>query len=302
MPANDIQATGHISPFERIKHTDEAGEYWSARELSKVLGYALWQNFSAAIQRAQTACANSGQQVEDHFIATDKVIEAGKGAKRHIQDFHLSRYACYLIVQNADPSKRIVALGQAYFAIQTRRQELAQELAGKTEDQQRILLRDQIAEKNGHLAEAASIAGVVTQRDFALFQDHGYRGLYTETARQIVGRKELRPSEHILDWMGPEETVDNLFRIVQAEAKIRREGIATKEGANDAHLQIGRAVREAIIGMGGTPPERLPTPEKSVKQLRREEARRQQIEVEDRLGLFAQLNAPDGGSDIDDGD
>jgi DNA-damage-inducible protein D len=302
MPADDIRATGHISPFERIKHTDEAGEYWSARELAKLLGYSGWQRFSDVIERAKTACENSGHAVSDHFIGTVNMIEVGKGAHRRIDDFHLSRYACYLIVQNADPSKRIVALGQAYFAIQTRRQELAQELAGKTEDQQRVLLRDQIAEKNGHLAEAAGIAGVVTQRDFALFQDHGYRGLYTETARQIAARKGLRPSEHILDWMGPEETVDNLFRIVQAEAKIRREGIATKEGANDAHLQIGRAVREAIVGMGGTPPEQLPTPEKSLKQLRREEARRQQIEAEDRLGLFAQLNAPDGDSDSDDGD
>jgi DNA-damage-inducible protein D len=302
MPADDIQATGRISPLERIKHSDEAGEYWSARELAKLLSYSGWQKFTPVMEKAEESCRNSGQPLEHHFNRTGKMVPLGSDAQREIEDYHLSRYACYLIVQNADPSKRIVALGQAYFAIQTRRQELAQELAGKAEDQQRILLRDQIAEKKGHLAEAASIAGVVTQRDFALFQDHGYRGLYTETARQIAARKGLRPSEHILDWMGPEETVDNLFRIVQAEAKIRRAGIATKEGANDAHLQIGRAVREAIIGMGGTPPEQLPTPEKSLKRLRREESRRQQIEAEHRLGLFAQLNAPDGSSDTDDGD
>ncbi len=295
MPTND-SSSGHLSPFEAIKHTDEDGEYWSARELAKVLGYSLWQNFAAAIERAKLSCVNGGQRVEDHFIETDRMIELGKGAKRRIQDFHLSRYACYLIVQNADPSKRIVALGQAYFNIQIRRSELADQLVGKTEDQQRLLLRDQIAEQNGHPAEAASVAGVVTQRDFAIFQDHGYRGLYNETARQIAQRKGLPRGEHILDRMGSEEMVDNLFRIVQAEAKIRREEIETKDGANAAHHQIGQAVREAIIGMGGTPPENLPTPDTSIQLVRREEARRLKIEAEDRLGLFAQLSqldAPD---------
>lgn len=287
-----------ISPFESIKHVDEAGEFWSARELSKLLGYSLWQNFEAAIERAKTACTNSGHNVEDHFIDVNRVIEGGRWGKQTISDVQLSRYACYLIVQNADPSKRIVALGQAYFAIQTRRQELAQELAGKTDDQQRLIVRDQIAEKNGQLAETASGASVVTQRDFAIFQDHGYRGLYGGgSARDIAARKGLGAGEHILDYMGLEESVDNLFRIVQTEAKIRREQLATKEEANQAHLQIGKAVREAIIGMGGTRPELLPTPEKSIRQIRREEARRLQIEAEDRLGLFAQLGARNGGDD-----
>ncbi len=166
MPAND-SSSRHLSPFEAIKHVDDDGEYWSARELAKVLDYSLWQNFATTVERAKLSCENGGQRVEDHFIESNKMITLGKGAKRRIQDYHLSRYACYLIVQNADPSKRIVALGQAYFNIQIRRSKLADELAGKTEDQQRLLLRDQIAEQNGHLAEAASVAGVVTQRDFA---------------------------------------------------------------------------------------------------------------------------------------
>jgi DNA-damage-inducible protein D len=259
--------------------------------LGQVLGYGSWRKFHAVIEKAETACKNSAVPVSDHFVPTGKLITMGKGAQRKIEDYQLSRYACYLIVQNADSSKRIVALGQSYFAIQTRRQELAEELAGKTEVEQRILLRDQIAEHNGHLAETASAAGVVTQRDFTIFQDHGYRGLYHETARQIAERKELRPGEHILDYMGPEESVNNLFRIVQAEAKIRRDGIDTREDANAAHYQVGDAVRTTIIGLGGTPPEQLPTPEKSIQQVRRDETRRQRIEEEDRLGLFARLMA-----------
>jgi DNA-damage-inducible protein D len=167
----------HTSPFERIKHSDDDGEFWSARELAKVLEYASWQKFCNVVEKAEIACENSGFEVSDHFNRADKVTPKGKHGKYTISDYHLSRYACYLIVQNADPSKRVVALGQAYFAIQTRRQELAQELADKTEDQQRLILRDQVAEANGHLAEVASAAGVITQRDFALFQDHGYRGL-----------------------------------------------------------------------------------------------------------------------------
>jgi DNA-damage-inducible protein D len=296
MPAN-VPSSRHISPFESIKHTDEDGEYWSARELARVLDYTSWQHFVEAIERAKVSCATSGQSVNDHFNDTVKVMTGGRWGKHTVRDVQLSRHACYLIIQTADPSKRIVALGQAYFSIQTQRQQLADQLAGKTEGQQRLLLRDQIAEQNGHLAEAASVAGVVTQRDFAIFQDHGYRGLYKETARQIAQRKRLGRGEHILDRMGSEEMVDNLFRIVQAEAKIRREEIATREGSNQAHHEIGRAVREAIIGMGGTPPEQLPTPDKSIHLVRRDEARRLKIEAEDRLGLFAQLNAPDAEND-----
>jgi DNA-damage-inducible protein D len=300
MPTNDA-SSGHISPFESIKHTDEYGEYWSARELAKVLEYTSWQHFAEAVERAKVSCATSGKSVDDHFNETVRVMEGGRWGKHSVRDVQLSRYACYLIVQTADPSKRIVALGQAYFYAQIRRSELAQELVGKTEEQQRLLLRDQIAEQNGHLAEAASVAGVVTQRDFAIFQDHGYRGLYNETARQIAQRKGLQRGEHILDRMGSEEMVDNLFRVVQAEAKIRREEIGTKDAANAAHHQIGQAVREAIIGMGGTPPEQLATPDKSIHLVRREEARRLKIEADDRLGLFAQLNAPEDPIE-DDGD
>lgn len=295
MAANE--SPQRVSPFELIKHMDEHGEFWSARELAKLLGYRLWQNFVAAIERAKAACVNTDAEVENHFIETNKVIEGGRWGEQTIKDYQLSRYACYLIVQNADPSKRIVAFGQAYFAIQTRRQELADELAGQTVEQQRSLLREQAAEKNGQLAETVNDAEVVTQRDFAIFQDHGCRGLYTESARQIAVRKGLKRGEHILDYMEPEETIDNLFRIVQTEALIRREGIATKGEANAAHFRVGGAVRDTIIGLGGTPPEQLPTPEKSIQQIRREAARRRCIEEEDRLGLFAQLMRPGEESD-----
>lgn len=165
----------HLTPFESIRKMDEDGiEYWSARDLAETLGYERWENFQNAIQKAQMACANSGHDVMDHFRDVTKMIEAGKGARRRIQDFELSRYACYLIVQNADPSKEIVALGQTYFAIQTRRQEEADLLAGFTEDQKRLYLRGQLSDHNRHLAEAASQVGVISAKDFAIFQDHGY--------------------------------------------------------------------------------------------------------------------------------
>lgn len=301
MTTNDSASSGRISPFEAIKHVDEDVEYWSARELSKLLEYSGWQRFVDVVDRAKTACENSGQAVSDHFSISVKVVSLGSGAQRKVEDIHLSRYACYLIVQNADPSKRIVALGQTYFTIRTRRDELAGELLGKTVEQQRMILRDQVADKNGHLAETVSGSGVVTQKDFAVFQDHGYRGLYSETARQIATRKGLKPNEHILDYMEPEETINNLFRIVQTDALIRRDSIETKDDANAAHFRVGRAVRDTIIGLGGTPPEHLPTPDKSIQQIRRDEARRLRIEQEDRLGLFALLMAPESdGTDEED--
>ncbi len=205
------------------------------------------------------------------------MIPTGKGARRPVQDWELSRYACYLIVQNADPSKPVVALGQTYFAVQTRRQELADadELAGLTEAQKRLYVRTQVAAHNKQLAEAANLAGVITARDFAIFQDHGYRGLYNgETARDIAARKRLAKGEKILDWMGSTELAANLFRATQTEEKIRREGITGKQEANATHHAVGRAVRETIRQLGGTMPEDLPTPVESVQQLERREQRR----------------------------
>lgn len=270
-------AAGHASPFESIRRTDEDGnEYWSARDLSKVLGYTEWRNFKSAIEKAQIACANSNQEISDHFVEANKLIESGKGARRQVEDVLLSRYACYLIVQNADPSKEIVALGQTYFAVQTRRAEMADDaLAGLTEDQRRLYPRAQLTEHNRLLAAAANEAGVVAPDDFAIFQDHGYMGLYGGLkARDIHARKGLKKRQHILDHMGSTELAANLFRATQTEEKLRRENIQGKTASNQTHFEVGRKVRQTIEELGGTMPEELPTPPTSIQQLQRDAKQR----------------------------
>jgi len=269
-------ATPHLSPFESIRRvTEEGNEYWSARDLAKILGYTEFRKFSNAIQKAETACENSEQAISDHFAHVSEMVGIGSGAQRKIGDVHLSRYACYLLVQNADPSKEIVALGQTYFAIQTRRQEQADELAGLTEEQKRLYLRDQLSDHNRQLAEVASQAGVVKPADFALFQDHGYMGLYGGLrARDIHTRKQLKRNQHILDHMGSEELAANLFRATQTEAKLKREGTQGRETANQTHFQVGRKVRQTIVELGGTMPEQLPTPKESIQQLQQKEQKR----------------------------
>jgi len=269
-------ATPHLSPFESIRRvTEEGNEYWSARDLAKILGYTEFRKFSNAIQKAETACENSGQAISDHFAHVSEMVGIGSGAQRKIGNVHLSRYACYLLVQNADPSKEIVALGQTYFAIQTRRQEQADELAGLTEKQKRLYLRDQLSDHNRQLAEVASQAGVVKPADFALFQDHGYMGLYGGLrARDIHTRKQLKRNQHILDHMGSEELAANLFRATQTEAKLKREGTQGRETANQTHFQVGRKVRQTIVELGGTMPEQLPTPKESIQQLQQKEQKR----------------------------
>jgi DNA-damage-inducible protein D len=228
-------APSHISPFERIRQTAEDGsEYWSARDLAPVLDYTQWRNFEQAIERAIRACRNSGQDPADHFAEVSKMIPTGKGARRKVKDYQLSRYACYLIIQNADPEKEIVALGQTYFAVQTRRQEVsdAELLAGLNEDQRRLYLRGQLADHNRQLSEAANQAGVVTTQDFAIFHDHGYMGLYGGLrAQDIHQRKNLQRGQQILDHMGATELAANLFRATQTEEKLRREQISTKDEA-----------------------------------------------------------------------
>jgi DNA-damage-inducible protein D len=270
------QYPGRTSPFDAIKHSiEEGGEYWSARDLAKLLRYSTWQKFQHVITQAQKACEQSGQNVADHFNRQVNMITAGKGAQRSKEDYHLSRYACYLIVQNADPAKPIVALGQTYFAVQTRRQELADELAALPEEQKRLTYRAQMTIFNTRLAEAARHAGVIEPVDFAIFQDHGYRGLYAgENAQRIHARKGLQEGQHILDYMGSEELGANIFRATQTDAKLRREGITGKEEANRAHHQIGRIVRKAIQEAGGTMPEDLPTPAESIQELERKERKR----------------------------
>ena len=264
------------SPFEQIRHTTEdGGEYWSARALGRLLGYTEYGKFRNALQKAELACEQSGNAVADHFAQVSDMIPTGKGARRRVADVQLSRYACYLVIQNADPSKEIVALGQTYFAVQTRRAEQADELAGLTEDQRRIYLRYELAGHNKQLAATARTAGVISPQDFALFQDSGYKALYNgEGAADIHRRKGLRPQERILDHMGAEEMGANLFRATQAEAKIRREGVQGREAANTAHAEVGRKVRQTIAELGGTMPEDLPTPAHSIQELEQAEKRR----------------------------
>jgi len=276
MSDDEPQGIPHISPFESIRRTTEEGaEYWSARDLAKVLGYKQYNKFTSVIMKAEVACENSGQAVEDHFTHLSEMIETGKGAKRRFDTVILSRYACYLIVQNSDPSKPIVALGQTYFAVQTRRQELADELVALPEDQKRLILRAEMSVHNRQLAEAAQEAGVVEALDFAIFQDHGYMGLYGGLkAKDIHARKELRKGQQILDHMGSEELADNIFRAAQTDAKLRRENIQGKEEANLTHHEMGRKVREFIKDVGGTMPEDLPTPEESIQQLQQKEQKR----------------------------
>jgi DNA-damage-inducible protein D len=294
----DPNLSGHISPFEAIRLESEEGvEYWSARDLSKVLGYTKWDKFLNAIQRAEVACENSGQDVADHFQEATKIVSLGKGAKREVEDVHMSRYGCYLLVQNADPTKPAVAMGQTYFAVQTRRQEeadVAEALLGMSEDQRRLYLRGEITVYNRRLADAAQQAGVLESRDFAIFNDHGYRGLYGGLGtRDIHRRKGLKPSQHILDHMGSEELGANIFRITQTEAKLRIENVQGKQAANQTHFEVGRKVRQTIRELGTALPEDLPPPKESVKQLQREHARQiAQAQLSDQNSQLPQSEQP----------
>jgi DNA-damage-inducible protein D len=300
MGSDDDDEAVSVSPFEAIRHTDDdeeetggGGEYWSARELARVLGYTRWEQFPGVVAKAKLACEHSDQDVADHFRDAPKMIQTGKGARRSVLDWALSRYACYLIVQNADPDKPIVALGQTYFAVQTRRQELADadaeadELAGLSETQRRLYIRAQVTEHNRQLADAAYGAGVITTHDFAVFQDHGYAGLYNgERSRDIAARKGLTGKQKILDYMGSTELAANLFRATQTDEKLRRDaanGITGKGHANATHHAVGREVRGTIQRLGGTMPEDLPTPAQSIQQLQRAEQQRQLEERQPRL-------------------
>lgn len=259
--------------FDDIKHIDEYGnEYWLARELQEILQYTQWRNFQKVISTAQIACKISQQCVADHFAEVSKMITLAKGAQRKVIDYRLTRYACYLIVMNGDPRKEVIALGQTYFAVKTRQQELAELYDRLSEDEKRLFIRGDIKQKNMLLAEAAHKAGIITNQEYATFQDAGYRGLYGGmTARDIAEHKGLTNGEEILDYMGGEELAAHLFRITQTEAKMRREGTSTPTEANAAHYQVGKAVRETIAGLGGTMPEELPTPDKSIKELEAEQ-------------------------------
>ena len=267
---NDISKK-HTTLFESIKEIDENGnEYWGARKLSKVLEYSEFRHFLPVVERAKEACNNSGHSVADHFEDYLEEIEHGKGAKQKYASVKLSRYACYLIVQNADPSKEVVAQGQTYFAVQTRLQEIRQmeeynRLA--SEDEKRLFLRDEMKRHNIQLADAAKGAGVIEPLDYSIFQNHGYMGLYGGLdAKGIHKNKGLKKNQNILDHMGSTELAANLFRATQTEEKLRRDNIKGKQQANKTHFDIGEKVRKTIEDIGGTMPEDLPVAD-SIKKL-----------------------------------
>ena len=252
-----------LSVFEQIKNIDENGnEFWLARQLAKALDYTDFRNFTGVIEKAAEACKNSGYDIAEHIVEANEVLVVGQGAKHTYPSFKLSRYACYLIVQNADPSKEVVALGQTYFAVQTRIQEIQQMDAYNqlsTEEEKRIFLRTEMSKHNTYLAAAAKNAGVQDGLDYTIFQNHGYMGLYGGLdAKGIHKKKNLKKSQHILDHMGSTELAANLFRATQTEDKLRNENIQGKQKANQTHLEVGRKVRQTIKEIGGTMPENLP--------------------------------------------
>ena len=261
--------------FEDIKRIREDGtEFWSARELASVLDYSKWENFSKVIKRAMIACNNSGHSVENDFPEVRKIVDAGISSKP-ILDYELSRYACYLIVQNGDPRKEVIALGQTYFAIQTYRQEVADHFNQLDEDNRRLVIRGDIKQWNQMLAETAHNAGVITNEEFAIFQNAGYMGLYGGLGvDDIHKRKELEVGQKILDYMGSTELIANLFRISQTEEKLRKDQVKGAEIATDVYYNVGKEVRTAIEKIGGTMPEDMPKPDKSIQQIEKEQMAR----------------------------
>ncbi len=276
----DLVEITHHQTFESLKREEDGCEFWSARKLAKALEYSEYRHFLPVIEKAKEACRNSAHSIEDHFEDILEMVDIGSGGRRQIADVRLSRYACYLIVQNGDPAKPVIANGQTYFAIQTRRQELIdnQDFQKLNEDDQRLLVRQDLREHNKKLVNTAQKAGVETNSDFAIFQNHGYKGLYDGLdAKGIHQRKGLKKSQKILDHMGSTELAANLFRATQAEDKLRRENIKGKTEANQTHYEVGTIVRETIKKLGGTMPEDLPVPEKGVRQL--EKAKKKELKL-----------------------
>lgn len=271
---NDDEKNNYTeSLFESIKHINEYGqEFWYARELSKVLEYKDFRNFELTIIKAMESCKNSGNEITDHFGEVTEMVPIGSGAQRGFPSYCLSRYACYLIVMNGDSAKKIIALGQTYFAVKTRQQELIENYDNLNEDLKRIAIRNEMKEHNKLLVAAAKDAGVETSLEYAVFQNYGYMGLYGGMkAKDIKDHKCLNGNQNILDYMGHEELAANLFRATQTEAKLRRENVQGKENANKTHYSVGKEIRDTIERLGGTMPEDLPTPQKSIKQIEREQ-------------------------------
>ena len=261
--------------FENIKHIDEYGnEYWFARELMHVLEYDKWNNFHSVIKHAQKAKINAEASKINDFTEVGKIVQTG-ALSRKIIDYRLSRYACYLIAMNGDPRKKAIALAQTYFAVKTRQQELSENFEQLTEDQKRLGIRQELAKHNSSLSEAAHNAGITSPAQYATFQNAGYRGLYGElTENDIHKRKNLKTTQKILDHMGSTELAANLFRATQTDEKLRRDNIHGVTKANNTHYAVGAKVRQTIQELGGTMPENLPTPEKSIQQLKSEEKKK----------------------------
>ncbi|MFA4932315.1 MAG: DNA damage-inducible protein D [Caldisericia bacterium] len=261
--------------FESIKHTSEDGsEFWYSRELSTVLEYTQWRNFAKVIDKARITCKNSGYDIDDHFAEVSKIVEAGATSKPVI-DFRLTRYACYLIVQNGDPRKEVIALGQTYFAIQTRRQEVADYFNQLDEENKRLVVRGDVKQWNQMLAESAHNAGVITNEEYATFQNAGYMGLYGGlTVAGIHNKKGLKDNDKILDFMSTTELIANLFRISQTEEKLKKDGISNADEANEAHFIVGSEVRSTIKRVEGTLPEDMPTPTRSITEIEREQIKK----------------------------
>ena len=270
------------SIFESIKHVNEYGvEFWYARELQTALGYKEWRNFYKVMSRAISACENSENEVDDHFVEVNKMVDIGSGAMRTLKDYELSRYACYLIVQNGDSRKKVIALGQTYFAVKTRQQELAEKFEDLSDDKKRLEIRGELAVHNKSLAETARMAGIEKPKDYAIFQNRDYQGLYGGLGvKEIHERKGLKKSQKILDHMGSTELAANLFRATQTNEKLKREHIVGKNEANQTHFEVGKKVRETIKDLGGTMPEDLPTPDKSILQIKKEYAKLEDSEME----------------------
>ena len=265
----DTSTGSYTSPFDSIKQLDDEGnEYWYARDLQGILEYSEWRNFYKIIEKAKNACEASGHAVQSEFVDVNKLVDVGANLQRSIQDIVLSRYACYLIAMNGDPRKEVIALAQTYFAVKTHKQE---QLELQKEDSLRLQIRQDIKEHNISLAEAANQAGIKEPRDYAIFQNEGYKGLYGGLGvKQIHARKGLKKSQKILDYMGSTELAANLFRATQTDEKLRREGIKGKPQANKVHHDVGAKVRQTIKELGGTMPEDLATPTKSIQQIKKE--------------------------------
>jgi len=245
--------------FEELKQINPHGaEYWSARDLQPLLGYSQWRRFEQAVERAISSCKQSGNKPDHHFAGVGKMVELGSGSAREVPDYHLSRFACYLIAQNGDPRKPEIAQAQQYFAIQTRRQELTEQLAA---DLERLELRKQTAEEFKALSGAAHDAGVQSKM-FGVFHDAGYKGLYGGLGRDAIKqRKSIPDKDNLLDRMNATELAANQFRMTQTRDKLVREGVHHQSQAIQTHEQVGKEVREAIKRIGGDLPEKIPPAE-----------------------------------------